>query len=50
MVIYSDMDNLSQSLKDEIESSPETYFLTYDMYDLLIDWCQPYSAYLFLNA
>ncbi len=33
-----EMEKLSQSFKDEIEKNPEAYFLTYDMYDLLIDW------------
>lgn len=32
-----EMEKLSQSFKDEIEKNPEAYFLTYDMYDLLID-------------
>ena len=31
------MDSLSHSFKKEIENQPEDYFLTYDMYDLLID-------------
>lgn len=31
------MEKLSDSFKQEIESHPEDYFLTFDMYDLLID-------------
>ena len=32
-----EMEKLSKSFKEEIERNPEAYFLTYDMYDLLID-------------
>ena len=32
------MEKLSNSFKEEIEKNPEIYFLTYEMYDLLIDW------------
>lgn len=31
------MSKLSPSFKAEIDANPEYYFLTYDMYDLLID-------------
>ena len=31
------MEKLSQSFRAEIEKNPEIYFLTFDMYDLLID-------------
>lgn len=31
------MEKLSASFKREIEAHPEDYFLTFDMYDLLID-------------
>jgi hypothetical protein len=31
------MGQLSDSLKSEINEHPENYFLTFDMYDLLID-------------
>ena len=32
-----EMEKLSQSFRAEIEKNPEIYFLTFDMYDLLID-------------
>lgn len=31
------MEKLSASFKREIDAHPEDYFLTFDMYDLLID-------------
>lgn len=37
MMFNLEMDSLSNSFKNEIESHPEDYFLTFDMYDLLID-------------
>ena len=35
--MYEDMEKLSQTLKDEIEENPESYFLTFEMYNLLIE-------------
>jgi hypothetical protein len=32
------MNNLSESFGQEIKSSPDNYFLTFEMYDLLHDW------------
>lgn len=34
---YVEMEKLSENFKREINANPEAYFLTFDMYDLLID-------------
>lgn len=44
-----EMEKLSKSFKEEIERNPEAYFLTYDMYDLLIDWLIIIYVILVLN-